>query len=241
MARVECFGISDTGLRRDHNEDRWLLPHGLPVALVADGVGGSECGEVAAELCLQTIADLLQPPQTIDEPTVKDVIRESNRRVREYAARNSQCGNMTTTLVLASWATPGRLLIANVGDSRAYLFRAGHFEQLSYDQSLVNELRHHLGFTEEQIANFANKNVLTMAIGSNDEVLIRTHETDFLPGDQVLLCSDGLHGPVNDDGILTHLLQNRSPQETLQALIAASHQNGAPDNVTAVLVQYREA
>jgi PPM family protein phosphatase len=240
MPKIECAGISDTGLKREHNEDRWLLPEGLPVALLADGVGGSDCGEVAAELCLNVIAKHLAAT-SIHEISIKEAIREGNRQVREYAREHPGCANMTTTLVLVSWAEDGRVTVANVGDSRAYRLRNQQFEQLSYDQSLVNELRHQLGFTDEQVANFANKNVLTMAVGSNEEVLIRHMETDFLPGDQILLCSDGLHGPVNDPGIVAILLSGKPVAEVLRDLIAASHANGAPDNVTAMLVQYREA
>ena len=125
-----------------------------------------------------------------------------------------------------------------MGDSRAYLLRHGELTQLSYDQSLVNELRHNLGLTDEQIKRYANRNVLTQAIGTSETVAIRTNEIDFVPLDVVLLCSDGLHGIVDDQAIREILLQPEVMDLQITRLIDAAKRAGANDNVTIAIIRH---
>jgi len=138
-----------------------------------------------------------------------------------------------------SWDGP-EVIIANVGDSRAYLFRAGVLRQLSYDQNFANELRTKLGFSEERVRNMPNRHVLTMAVGPFEHVLVRTHNERLEAGDRLLLCSDGLHGPVEHDTIARLVGQYRELASSVEALIDCALQNGGPDNVTAVLLEYTE-
>jgi protein phosphatase len=146
---------------------------------------------------------------------------------------------MGSTIVMVLWQLP-EVVVANVGDSRAYLFRAGELSQLSYDQNFANELRTKLGFSEERVRTMPNRNVLTMAVGSFEHILIRTHLVRLQSGDRMLLCSDGLHGPV-DHATLTRMLgQAGTVQEKVDRLIDRANQNGGPDNVTALLLEYEE-
>src|SRR4029077_4195270 len=135
------------------------------------------------------------------------------------------------------WDGP-QIVIANVGDSRAYLYRAGKLRQLSYDQNFANELRTKLGFSEERPRNMPNRNVLTMAVGPFEHVLVRTHFEDLETGDRVLLCSDGLHGPV-DHASIAHIVGAYTElDQAVDALIGRALDNGGPDNITAVLLEY---
>ena len=144
---------------------------------------------------------------------------------------------MGSTVVLALWRLPA-LLIANVGDSRAYLFRAGHLRQLSYDQNFANELRTKLGLSDERVRALPNGRALTMAIGTYPQVLISVQDETLEPGDLVLLCSDGLHGPVDDGVIATILDEPEGIRDKVDKLIARANANGGPDNVTVLLLEY---
>jgi len=241
MPTVEAWGASDPGLVRQNNEDSYLLDEELGLAIVADGMGGASCGEVASALTVETVASYLRRPPIAWPPAqlVEEAIQEANRCVLERAAGDQSCSGMGSTIVAALWRLP-EMVIANVGDSRAYLWRAGVLTQLSYDQTLVNELRLRFGLTQEEVSNFPHRNVLTMAVGTSADLAVRVHELRLEPGDQILLCSDGLSGPVPDAG-LAEVLAGEAPLEaTVGRLIEAAKAQGAPDNVTAVLLRYRE-
>lgn len=239
MPKLDAWGATDVGVVRQNNEDGWFIDPALAVAIVADGMGGAACGEVAAALTLEGVGDYLRSPAEELEPEqlIKEAIREANRRVLKRARREEQCEGMGSTIVAALWKLP-RVMIANVGDSRAYLWRNGKLTQLSHDQTLANELRTTLGLTEEQMSGYAHKNVLTMAIGSSDNILICTREEILEPGDEVLLCSDGLYGPMSDAEIEKILAAGGTLQARVKKLIEAAKRAGSSDNITAVLLRY---
>lgn len=236
---IEYWGGTDTGRRRLNNEDAWLVDETLDAAILADGVGGASCGEVGSAVTIQTVAEYLRAPEAglSAEEVAKAAIRAANRRVIETAREQRECDGMGSTVVLALWRLP-EIVIANVGDSRAYLYRAGELRQLSYDQNFANELRTKLGFSEERVRAIPNGNVLMMAVGSFEQVLIRTHVARLEPGDRILLCSDGLHRPV-DHAVITRILgEQTSLREKVERLIACANEKGGRDNVTAVLLEY---
>lgn len=234
---VYAAGRTDVGLVRSNNEDRFLIAGDLGLALVADGMGGAACGEVAAQMTVDCIAEMLSAPSPNGSVSaLESAITEANRRVWLHARQTHECNGMGTTIVAACWRGP-RLAIANVGDSRAYLLRHDQLTQLSYDQSLVNELRHNLGLTDDQIKRYANRNVLTQAIGTAENVTIRTNEIDFVPGDVVILCSDGLHGIVDDEEILEILSQPVVLEIQVTRLIEAAKRAGGNDNITIAVIR----
>jgi len=234
---VYAAGRTDVGLVRSNNEDRFLIAGDLGLALVADGMGGAACGEVAAQMTVDCIAEMLSAPSPNGSVSaLESAITEANRRVWLHARQTHECNGMGTTIVAACWRGP-RLAIANVGDSRAYLLRQDQLTQLSYDQSLVNELRHNLGLTDDQIKRYANRNVLTQAIGTAENVTIRTNEIDFVPGDVVILCSDGLHGIVDDEEILEILSQPVVLEIQVTRLIEAAKRAGGNDNITIAVIR----
>jgi protein phosphatase len=242
MAVIDLWGVTHVGRVRKNNEDAYALEPELSLALVADGMGGAACGEVASAITVETIvAYVRQPPEDglSEETVLKEAVRLANRKVWEAAQQRSDCNGMGSTVVIASWRR-GRLWIANVGDSRAYLWRAGQLRQLSYDQNLANELRVNLGLTEEQISQYPHRNVLTMAIGTTPDVLVRTQEEEIAPGDLVLLCSDGLYGPAGDNKIVEILAAGGGELAAMgEQMIQAALSGGGPDNVTVVLLRNR--
>ena len=240
MPTLETWGTTDPGLVRQNNEDSWSIEPALRVAIVADGMGGALCGEIASAMTVETVVEYLRQSPAIDaQQVIQDAIQEANRRVFEKARAEETCTGMGSTVVVAVWELP-KLLIANVGDSRAYLWRAGALTQLSYDQTLVNELRTRFGLSAEEVSNFPHKNVLTMAVGTTADLTIRMHAEELQPGDQVLLCSDGLTGPVTEEAIAATLSGDAALQYQVEQLITQAKANGAPDNVTAVLLRYND-
>ena len=241
MPALEAWGTSDVGLVRQNNEDSFFLDEELGLAIVADGMGGASCGEVASSLTIETVAGYVRHPPIPWPPAqlLEEAIQEANRCVLERASSDQDCSGMGSTIVAALWRLP-EVVIANVGDSRAYLWRAGLLTQLSYDQTLVNELRVRFGLSEEEVSNFPHRNVLTMAVGTSADLAVRVHELRLEPGDQILLCSDGLSGPVPHDTLAAALAGEPPVEALVRQLIEEAKARGAPDNVTAVLLRYRE-
>jgi serine/threonine protein phosphatase PrpC len=236
--KLEFCGMTDVGRVRENNEDRWFADPSLGLAIVADGMGGAACGEVASSLCIDTVSACYQQPHDrLDvEGSIKQAIRLANQRVLASSRSMTGCNGMGSTIVAGVFDLP-RLMIANVGDSRAYLWRSDVSTQLSTDQTVAVDLRDKLGFSEEQIAAFANRNVLTMAIGLSDEVLIMTREATLAVDDEILLCSDGLWGPVPQVQIAAIMSQSHSLEEKSNRLVQRAIEAGGPDNVTVVLVR----
>jgi protein phosphatase len=237
---IAYSGLTHRGRVRANNEDAWQVEPDLCLAVLADGMGGHECGEAASAITIEGVISYFRRPPELLEPEqlVKEAVRHANRRVLDAAKARPECANMGSTVVLAHWSASG-FTVANAGDSRAYLWRDGRLAQLSYDQNVASELRTRLGFSEEQIRRVPERHALTMAVGSSEHVLVPTHAEAFQDGDQVLLCSDGLHGPVGDAMILEVLAARGTLREKLQKLVDCANRAGGPDNITAVLLEYR--
>jgi PPM family protein phosphatase len=242
MATIEAFGKTDTGLVRPNNEDAWSFEPSLHLAMVADGMGGAACGEVASRMTIDSVVEFLRDAHGEDSRgkavRLVEAIREANRRVIERTRQEQGCRGMGSTVVAAYWDLP-HVLIVNVGDSRAYLFRQGKLDQLSYDQTVVNELRRRMELTEAQVEQFPYRNALTMAIGSTDDVMICTRELELQPGDELLLCSDGLTGPVSDERIAAILGGEEGLETRVAHLVQEAKHGGGPDNITVILLSYR--
>lgn len=241
MGLVKVFGRSDQGRRRRNNEDSWFVDESLHVAVVADGMGGQACGEVASVLTVNTIEEIVSAASGDISPLelLKAAVRLANHRVISEAQFRPSCAGMGSTVVAVRWDGDD-LAIASVGDSRAYLFRGGALTQLTYDQNLGNELRDSMGWSEEQVSHFPQRHVLTAAIGANAEVLIRDCSLKMVHRDWILMCSDGLYGPVGDPRISQVLAAAANPEEAVNSLIDAANQAGGPDNITVVLLEYRD-
>lgn len=240
MPKLDTWGGSDQGLVRPNNEDNWSVAPDLGLAIVADGMGGAAAGEVASALTVETIlAHMRAADGTARVETIEAAIGEAHRRVLDQASANREHRGMGSTVVLAHWELP-RLIVANVGDSRAYLWRDGCLRQLSEDHTLLSELRAKLRLTDEEAARFPHKHVLTMAVGAPSTLKICAREEVLVSGDTILLCSDGLTGPAPDEAIAATLSMHARLDEIGRRLIALANDRGGPDNVTVVLLRYDE-
>jgi protein phosphatase len=236
---MRMAGATHPGRRRENNEDAFHIDELLCAAILADGMGGQNCGEVGSEITVRVVLEYLHHPEAelSLEETAKESIRAANREVIAEARRRSECDGMGSTIVMALWRPP-EIVIANVGDSRAYLLRDGVLRQLSYDQNFANELRTKLGLSEDRVRTMPNRHVLTMAVGTFEHVLVRTCIEQVHPGDRILLCSDGLHGPVGESAIRAIIADSMALQDKVEKLIHTANQNGGPDNITAVLLEF---
>lgn len=236
----ETFGMTHPGLVRNNNEDALAIDEELNVAIIADGMGGENSGEVASAITVETVVAYLRNPREdglSPGELLKESVRAANRSVWEAAQTRPDCHGMGSTIVMARWDDQ-QIWIVNVGDSRAYIWRGGSLRQLSYDQNVGNDLRTALGLTEEQVRKYPHHNVLTMAVGVSPEVLIREHREDLMAGDIFFLCSDGLYGPAGDEAIAATLGSGSSLTSMASELVNIANRGGGPDNITVALLRY---
>jgi protein phosphatase len=191
-------------------------------------------------MAVETVAETVLFAQRRDSQVLLSAVEEANRRVLEAAHDDESLEGMGTTLVVALEMDEG-LSIASVGDSRAYLLNGDGFRAITEDQTWVNDVGRPLGLEEEALRNHPMRHVLTMAIGASAPLSIRYYAVPLSPGDMVLMCSDGLHGVVEDSRIAEILRQGRNGtalMESCQRLIQAAKDAGGPDNVTTVLLRH---
>jgi len=234
---LEAFGASDPGCVRANNEDYYLLAPSMGLYVVADGMGGAQAGEHASKLATETLREAVQRAPTSPGPeALVEAFHTANRKVMEAASNDPALEGMGTTMVAAQ-VKDGELLIASVGDSRAYLFDHGELHAITQDQTWVNEVGRRLGMEEDALRVHPMRHVLTMAIGVSDQLRVLTYVVKPTPGMQVLLCSDGLHGVASEEEMKHALDSNKTLEAKCQALIAAARDHGGPDNITAVLLK----
>lgn len=251
--RIKFGAASDVG-GRSNNEDASLTlftsadvasgPPAIGLFVVADGMGGHENGEYASAMAVQTLSQhvmvaIILPQLEGREPsaeqkTISEVLAEAMSEANYAVQANFPGGGTTATCAVIR----GDLAyIAHVGDSRAYLITDGHMELITRDHLLVRRLQELGQLTAEEAEVHPQRNVLYRAIGQSDTLEVDAATRRLPPSSRLLLCSDGLWGVIGDEGILEVLHECSDPQEACEHLIAAANAQGAPDNVTAVLVQ----
>ena len=234
---IEAYGASDPGCVRNNNEDYYLIVPSIGLYLVADGMGGAQAGEHAAKLAAETVRDVIgKDGVNPNADTLVNAFEEANRRVMDAASSDPAMEGMGTTLV-AALQTGDDLLVASVGDSRVYIFEKDGLRTVTEDQTWVNEVGRRLGLDEESLKSHPMRHVLTMAIGVSEQLRVHTYQLKPVPGTQVLLCSDGLHGVAREEDLLSALNSKESMEEKCKQLIAAARAQGGPDNITAVLLK----
>jgi PPM family protein phosphatase len=233
---IHSFGISHVGRVRKNNEDCHFEDPALGLYLVADGMGGALAGERASQLTAETIeAEIRAIGPDAGPEDLERAVHAANRIVRNEARSHSQYAGMGTTIV-AVLLRQGKAYAANVGDSRLYRMRGNSLECITSDHSWVNEVGRNIGLSDEELKTHAYRNMLTRAIGADDEVAGELLEVGFAPGDLLLLSTDGLHGVIEESKIANILASSTSLPNVGQALIDSALESGAPDNVTAVLI-----
>ncbi|MFO1273690.1 MAG: Stp1/IreP family PP2C-type Ser/Thr phosphatase [Rubrivivax sp.] len=242
---IELFAAVDPGRARSNNEDSVALDEAVSLAVLADGMGGYNAGEVASNMATSFIRTELgrwlreASAQATDAEVRRAMdicVDNANRAIFNAANSNPQYAGMGTTLVVSLFRD-NRLLVGHVGDSRCYRFRGGRLVQITRDHSLLQEQIDAGLITPEQAAFSANKNLVTRAVGVEDTVLLETHQHEVMPGDLYLMCSDGLSDMLDDNSIGQLLQGCDSLDETGRTLIDAANDAGGKDNISVILVR----
>jgi PPM family protein phosphatase len=229
---VDSAGVTETGKVRRGNEDSYLMRGAL--FMVADGMGGAAAGEIASAICAEAFAEI-DLIRSGGEQALRDAIRTANRRIVERAASDPTAAGMGTTVTAALVGDDGRIVIANVGDSRAYLLRDGNLRRLSEDHSVVAELIASGQISEHEAEHHPQRSVITRVLGAESEVQVDIFWLDGADGDVLLLCSDGLTTMVPEARIAELLGSVHGCESAAERLVAAALDAGGEDNITAVL------
>jgi protein phosphatase len=252
---IEAFGRTDVGRRRKVNEDSFLVAPDAHLFAVCDGMGGHNAGEVASRIAIETLADFveksgvekeitwpwgLEPELSLEANRLKTAVRLANSQVFQTADSREELMGMGTTVV-AALLSGHVMTVCSAGDSRCYLVRDEKLQQLTQDDSWVSAAVGEGILNSDDVERHPLRNVITKAVGARDSIDLEVLEETLQPGDLVLLCSDGLHGMVNDQEIARLILSGQGSLEDLsQSLVDAANEAGGRDNVTVVLLRYSE-
>jgi len=259
--KLDIVCQTDVGQVRDHNEDFVRFDGHAGVAVLADGMGGMNAGEVASSMTVLLLMDLLvafsrgdeslvveleefelekAEAQSLPVRIVKHAIEKANQSVLHVSNTQPQCAGMGTT-VIASLFYDNKMAVGHLGDSRVYRLRDQHLEQVTQDHSLVQELLDKGLVTAAEARVSSKKNVVTRALGVALKVEVEVHEHHTLPGDLYLLCSDGLTDLVNDENIEASLLELGGNLNVAAGhLINLANASGGKDNISVILVRVKK-
>ena len=244
-ALPEFFSALDRGRERSNNEDAVAIDEGLALAVLADGMGGYNAGEVASEMATTRICtefgDWLRShgAQATDAEVrraLDQCVADTNRAIFDTARADPQYAGMGTTLVVAL-LRENRLLVAHVGDSRAYRLRGGRLQQITRDHSLLQAQIDAGLISEAEAAMSTHKNLVTRAVGVEESVNLEAHLHEVQPGDLYLLCSDGLSDMLDSAEIAQVLKMHDLLPEAGNALVDAANDAGGRDNISLILMR----
>lgn len=234
---------TDRGLKRRNNEDAYFVIPEDKVYMIADGLGGYNSGEVASRQTVSLLADRIKEnpiAQVQGTENIRDylvnAIKEVNKKIWLMAASNEEYKNMATTLVLV-YIHRKQAYIANVGDSRAYLFRKSELVQLTEDHSIVAEMVKAGQIEKEEARRHPERNQITRAIGAEETVIPNIYEVRIEKDDMILLCTDGLYGELSDDKIVDILKRSENMSEACTDLVTEANRAGGNDNITVVCLK----
>lgn len=232
---------TDIGHQRKENQDRvakFTAPDGTLLVVVADGIGGSRSGDVAAQITVDHLGRQFQaasPNSSLE--AIRWFAREVqliNDEILQKSTENPKYQGMGTTLV-AAIIFDQAMIVANIGDSRGYVLHDNLLTQVTIDHSLVNELVKHGDITEEEARNYPQNNIITRAIGVSADARIEANRFDLGAGDQILLCSDGLSKMITREQMMGVLESDLSLTEKCSQLIKMANEAGGPDNITVLI------
>ncbi|OLC75707.1 MAG: protein phosphatase [Deltaproteobacteria bacterium 13_1_20CM_2_69_21] len=253
MPKFRSAARTDVGMKRDHNEDSFLVNEDIGLYVVCDGMGGHAGGETASRLAVQTIEkELISAKLRIDDPfsakaslpesplagALREAVEGACAAVFRSSRAHPELAGMGTTCI--SLLVQGdHAIVGHVGDSRAYLVRDGQVWQLSEDHSLVNEQVRAGLLTEEEAKHSRLKNIITRSVGFEEDVLVDVVGVETRSGDKFLLCSDGLSNLIDNDEIRDALVQTELDQVP-EMLIQLANSRGGDDNITVIAVHREE-
>lgn len=236
---------SDSGKVRELNEDSYKIiagHQGVPdTFIVADGMGGHSSGEVASRMAVEFAEEyvLKHPDMFSKEDTlsgIKKLMEEANRTVFLKAAETQENFGMGTTFI-ASVILNNVLYIGHIGDSRVYLIREGRIQRLTTDHSYIEELVRNGSLTREEAENHPKKNIITRALGCEEEALVDTLSIGIEDGDIFVLCTDGLTNMLKEDEILAIISSNGEPKDACRELVSLANEKGGDDNITVIVIK----
>ena len=249
---IQMAGVSDIGHRRDHNEDSIAWDEQFGIITLADGMGGAKAGEIASNIAAETmlqevrkeIEDLQSSLETVIDRQrytcgsliLQNALLKANQVILRVAKTQPQCSGMGTTSVTLLFYD-NMVSVCHVGDSRLYLLRDGFLRQITEDHTVIQELIRCGLYTEEQAKESVNKNIVTRAVGVTDELQTDLQEEPTMPGDTLLVCSDGLTDLVDDSQIEELLLMSTDLAYTAQSLVDLANENGGNDNISVILAR----
>jgi PPM family protein phosphatase len=251
--RAVAAGITDVGLQRDHNEDSLAIVGDDGPFVVADGMGGHRAGDVASRLATESIAEHFQSKTdgaqldrdsrfSDEENRVLAAIKIANRRILERSLRSKDLQGMGTTVVCALFVPDSsRMVMAHVGDSRIYRLRDGFLTQMTRDHSLFNDYLMAMPDLSEEQRSELPRNVITRALGMQDDIPVDLQADESMAGDVYVLCSDGLSGMVEDEEIASSVQSSPDLVEATRLLVRRANENGGEDNITALLIRIERA
>jgi protein phosphatase len=240
---------TDPGRVRNNNEDAVVVDESTRLAVLADGMGGYNAGEVASGMAtafiksemsrwLQEVGAVARSREV--RRAMEICVDSANLSIFNAANSNTQYAGMGTTLVVGVFRDDG-LVLGHIGDSRCYRVRAGKLEQITKDHSLLQEQMDAGLITPEQAEHSNIRNLVTRALGVEEVVLLEVNEHAVEVGDVYLMCSDGLSDMMNDAAIAQHMLPDVALEDTAQALIDAANERGGKDNISVLMVEVTEA
>ncbi|MBX7115595.1 MAG: Stp1/IreP family PP2C-type Ser/Thr phosphatase [Myxococcaceae bacterium] len=250
--KIDVAGLTHVGMKRNHNEDNFLLLPEQQLFVVADGMGGHSSGEIASKIAVEELSEFfsmtgkdheatwpykMDKTRNYDENRLATGIKLANVRIFEKASSEQRFRGMGTTIVTLHFAGASAY-IGHVGDSRVYFFRKGFLRQITEDHSLLNDYLKAKKLTPEEIEAFPHKNVIVRALGMKDTVQVDVTRVDPMDGDVFLLCSDGLSGMVTDPQIQEVLTRHADLDAACSTLIEMANAHGGTDNVTCVLTRF---
>lgn len=251
--KIIAYGLTDVGHKRATNEDSYLINDELKLYMIADGMGGHSGGEFASKMAVATIEEVIKGINEDPEATVisgvnteeadygdrlRYAIGMASSRIFDRALYDASLKGMGTTTV-AAICHDGFVYVANVGDSRAYLFHANKMSQITIDHSLVSEQLQAGYITKQDMRKHKLRNIITRSVGYQEEVEIDLQKIEVHMGDKILLCSDGLTNMVEDEDIEKTILENPS-REACRKLIEQANAGGGEDNVTVLLLEVED-
>lgn len=244
---LQVTGITDTGVKRTSNQDSiaWCTSRDAQSALgiVADGMGGYKGGEIASQIAVNTVTEALitqleRGPQSTEDriDAVQAALILANEQIQALRQEDAILSQMGTTVVLC-WVQDDQAVVAHIGDSRCYLFSKGELTLQTRDDTVVQSMLDDGSITETDAPRIPFRNVLTRALGSTASVDASIQTLTLAPGDQLILCSDGLTGAVPEDQWPPLLKPSHTLDQQAKALLDTSLENQAADNVSVVLIR----
>lgn len=237
---------TDVGKKRKENQDSYYINYddSLPVFAVADGMGGHNGGEIASNITVEVIKNNVNIylKRVIEgklhiEKFIKRTLELSNSEIYNTALKNKEYIGMGTTVTMGA-ILDGKVYIGHIGDSRAYIIREDNIKRITEDHSLVSELLKKGSITEEEAINHPQKNVITRALGTDENPDIDIFNFDLNEEDVILLCTDGLTNMIKEEEIKKIINMSKDIQEVCNTLVNIANENGGYDNSTAVIIKF---